>query len=88
MQRAQSDRRGYQFRSPAGWARFHTHTNRTHQNPEVVDMAKRLETRFREEEAPIVVRFERLLEKIFQLEADMVESMAKNLEALGRKEAS
>ena len=55
---------------------------------EVVDMAKRLETRFREEEAPIVVRFERLLEKIFQLEADMVESMAKNLEALGRKEAS
>ncbi len=88
MQRARTDTRDYQFRSPADWARLHTHTNRAHRNPEVVEMAKRLETRFREEEAPIVVRFERLLEKIFQLEADMMRSMAKNLEALGRKEAS
>ncbi len=48
-------------------------------------MAKRLEARFREEEAPIVAQFERLLVKIFRLEADMAEMLAKNLEALGRE---
>ncbi len=57
-------------------------------NSEVVEMARRIETRFREQEAPIVVRFERLLEKIFRMQREMEDTRAKNLEALGRKEAS
>ena len=53
--------------------------------PEVVEMAiERMSVRFEEEEKPIVVRFERLLRKLLQLEVEIAETMAKNLEVLGR----
>lgn len=56
-------------------------------NPEVVEMTiGRFEIRFREEELPIMARFERLLERIFRMRRVMEEVRVKNLEALGRGE--
>lgn len=58
-------------------------------NAEVVEMAiERMAISFKANEKPIVVRFERLLRKIFRLRLELAEVRTKNLVALGRKEAS
>lgn len=47
---------------------------------------EQVELRFEAAEKPIVVRFERLLRKLFRLQAELLEVRAKNLKALGREE--